>query len=197
MTNWNLIFRRTHLYLGMLMLPWMLVYALSTFIFNHREHFTSSRPINQPWSQLWENDYALDAPAGADDLRESVRRMLSDHGLDRAFVVQRQGQRLNVNVLSFRQPVRLTYDIDRKKLKAETRTPGWPEVFVRLHERTGYGRGSLHDIWAVAVDIFCVGTLAWVATGLYLWWKLTITRLWGFVTIGGGIATLALLLASL
>ena len=39
MKNWNLLFRRTHLYLGMLMLPWMAMYALSTVVFNHGEAF--------------------------------------------------------------------------------------------------------------------------------------------------------------
>lgn len=197
MKNWNLIFRRTHLFLGMLMLPWTLVYGLSTFILNHREHFLSSRPASQPWSSLWEKDYAIDVPAGTDTLREIAQRMLNDQGLEGAFGVQRQGQRLNINLLSFRQPIRLAYDIDRKRLKAETRTPGLPEVLVRLHERTGYGRGGLHNVWAVAVDIFCLGTLAWIGTGLYLWWKLSATRRWGFVTIGGGVATIAILLASL
>jgi hypothetical protein len=130
-------------------------------------------------------------------LREIARRILNDQKLDGAFGVQRQGQRLTINVLSFRQPLRLAYDLDRKKLKAETRTAGLPELLVRLHERTGYGRGGLHDVWAVAVDVFCIGTLAWIGTGLYLWWKLAATRRWGFLTIGGGIATIAILLASL
>ena len=71
-------------------------------------------------------------------------------------------------------------------------------MLIRLHERTGYGRGGfLHDLWAVIVDVFCVGTLAWIATGLYLWWKLSVARRWGWIALGGGMATIAILLASL
>ena len=35
------------------------------------------------------------------------------------------------------------------------------------------------------------------STGLYLWWKLSATRAWGWLAIGGGIATLLSLLATL
>ena len=46
MNNTNLIFRRVHLYLGMLLIPWVLIYALSTFTFNHRDWFRGQ--FNQP-----------------------------------------------------------------------------------------------------------------------------------------------------
>ena len=49
----------------------------------------------------------------------------------------------------------------------------------------------------VFVDVFCVATLAWIATGLYLWWKLPVTRSWGWVAIGGGLATIAILIGTL
>jgi hypothetical protein len=197
MKNWNLLFRRTHLYLGMIMLPWMAMYAVSTFLLNHGEHFRP-RPADLQWRLLWEKDCALEVPPGNDALRDTVQRLLTDNGVSGAFGVQRQGQRLSINVLNFFAPTRLTYDVAGKKLRAETRNHTWAEVLIRLHERTGYGRGGfLHDLWAVIVDVFCVGTLAWIATGLYLWWKLSATRRWGFVAIGGGVATITILLASL
>jgi len=69
MPNWNLLFRRTHLYLGLLLIPWMLIYALSTFVFNHGEHFRPSRAAEPLWLPLWEKDYAFDAPADTAALR--------------------------------------------------------------------------------------------------------------------------------
>jgi hypothetical protein len=69
---------------------------------------------------------------------------------------------------------------------------------LRLHERTGYGQGGfLQYLWGFLVDAFCVATLVWILTGLYLWWKLAGTRRWGFVTLVGGAGTLALLLATI
>ena len=198
MKNWTLLFRRTHLYLGMSLLPWVTMYAVSTFFLNHGEYFRQFRPSEPQFLPLWEKDYAIDVPSGNDGLREIARRILTDNGVVGGFGVQRQGTRLNINVPNFWQPIRLTYEIGGKKLRAEQRKKSWVEVFIRLHERTGYGRGGfLNDLWAVIVDVFCVTTLVWIATGLYLWWKLPSVRGWGFLAIGGGVATIVILLLSL
>jgi hypothetical protein len=114
-----------------------------------------------------------------------------------AFGAQRQGPRLTINVPNFWQPKRFVYEIEAKKLRTEKRSFAAIEVLVRLHERTGYGRGGfLNDLWAFVVDLFCVTTLVWIGTGLYLWWKLANTRAWGFAAIGGGAATIVILLCS-
>ncbi|MEO6244215.1 MAG: PepSY-associated TM helix domain-containing protein [Opitutaceae bacterium] len=197
MTNWNLLFRRTHLYLGLLLIPWMLVYAGSTFVFNHAEHFRSLRAADPQWLPLWEKDYALAAPVGTDPgtLRITARKILADHGLSGAFNVRRQGERLNLNVQNFWYPKRLTYDIGANQLRAEQKRFAWVDLLIRLHERTGYGQGGvLNNLWALAVDVYCVTMLVWIATGLYLWWKLAVTRRWGFLALGGGLATMVALL---
>jgi hypothetical protein len=198
MKNWNLLFRRTHLYLGLLLIPWMLVYALSTFVFNHGEHFRAYRAAEPLWLPLWEKDYAFDAPADAAGLRAATQRLLDEHGLSGAFAARRQGQRLNINVQNFWHPRRVTYDFTTKKLRAEERRSTPLDVLIRLHERAGYGQGGpLNNLWAFFVDLFSVATLAWIATGLFLWWKLSATRRWGWLALGGGLATILALLATL
>ncbi len=197
MKNWNLLFRRTHVYLGLLLIPWMLVYAASTFVFNHAEHFRSLRAADPQWLPLWEKDYALAASVGTDAaaLRDTARQILSDHGLSGGFGVRRQGERLNINIANFWYPKRLNYDLGTKKLRAEQKRFALLDVLIRLHERTSYGQGGfLNNLWALAVDVFCVSTLVWIATGLYLWWKLAVTRRWGFLALGGGLATMVALL---
>lgn len=197
MKNGLLIIRRTHLYLGMLMLPWLGIYALSTALLNHVD-VRRGRPGETIWEPWWERDYRLELPAGQAELREATERMLRAQGIDGAFAVQRQGTRLNITVQNFRRPLRLNYDAERGRLRAEARRFSWGELLVRLHERTGYGRGGiLRNVWAFIVDVFCVGTLVWVATGLILWWKVPGARLWGWLTLGGGIVTLLALLFSL
>jgi hypothetical protein len=196
--NWNLIFRRTHLYLGMLLVPWVLIYALSTVALNHAETFRPYRADGRSWLSVSEKDYAIDVPAGGGDaLRGTATRILADQGVTSAFGVQRQGPRLNITVPHFIQPARFVYDSETKKLRREKRSFSAVELLVRLHERTGYGRGGfLNNLWAFVVDLFCVTTLVWIGTGLYLWWKLANTRAWGFAAIGGGAATIVILLFS-
>ena len=198
MKNWNLIFRRTHLYLGMLLMPWVVIYSLSTVLFNHHGWFEKSR-AEPAWLPLWEKDYARDVPPGGDEaLRETARQILADNGLAGAFFVQRQGSKLNLHLPNFWQPTRLTYDVGAKRLTAEKKNFAWVEVFTRLHFRTGYGQaGFLNNLWAFIVDVFCVTLLIWIGTGLYLWWKLVPTRMWGFITIAAGAVSILLLLSTL
>jgi hypothetical protein len=196
MQNWNLIFRRTHLYLGMLLLPWMIMYGASTVVYNHGSYFR--KPADLKWLPLWEKDYAVDVPAEDEALRTTVRRILDENGLKGAFGVQRQGQRLTIVLPNFLHPSRVIYDAAQKRLRAEARETTGADVLTRLHTRTGYGRGGvLQNMWGMMVDVFCITTLLWIATGLYLWWKLPMTRGWGFLALGGGVATIVILLATL
>jgi hypothetical protein len=195
MPNWNLLARRSHLYLGLLLLPWLLMYGVSTVLFNHRGREPAHRSSDDPWTLRWEKDLKLELPVQSDRLREVGRQLMVDHGLQGPFGVQRQGQRLVVNVQNFRAPVRLTYDGEKQKLRAEVRQFAWGEMLGRLHVRVGYGQsGILPTIWAVFIDLFCVTLLLWIGTGLYLWWKLPALRRWGFVTLGASLITIVGLL---
>jgi hypothetical protein len=196
MINWNLIFRRTHLFLGMLLIPWVFFYAVSTVLFNHHGYFQKYRLQEPQWLPLWEKDYTRDVPkSGEDALRETGRQIIADNGLSGAFFVQRQGGKLNVHVQNFWHPIRLTYQIDSKRLTAEKKRFAWVELAARLHYRVGYGQGGfLDNLWAFMVDAFSVTLLIWICTGVYLWWKLTQTRMWGFIAIGAGVGSILLLL---
>lgn len=198
MKSMNLIFRRTHLYLGMLLIPWLLVYGLSTAVFNHQDYFRSFRPPDPQFVPLWEKDYALPEPLRDDNLREVAGRVLADNNLRGAFGANLQGRRLNINVQNFLEPKRLVYDLDQKKLRAEKKKFSWMEVLIRLHFRAGYnGTGLLANVWPFIVDVFCVTMLIWIITGLYLWWKVRVSRTWGWITIGAGVASIGVLLALL
>ena len=198
MQNWNLFLRRIHLYLGMLLLPWMLMYATSTVIFNHRGSSAHQAASDRPWRLLWEKQYRIEVPKAAEALRETAGKILAEHGMNGAYFVQRQGQRLNINLPNFRQPLRLSYDLDAGRLRAEQREQSSTDILLRLHTRTGYGQpGLLNNVWAFFVDLYCVTTLVWIATGLFLWWKLPSTRSWGWLAIAGGLATFAIFLGTL
>ena len=44
----SLIIRRTHMYLGLFLFPWMLMYALSTMVMNHRALFVATYGAGPP-----------------------------------------------------------------------------------------------------------------------------------------------------
>ncbi|MEO8425772.1 MAG: hypothetical protein ABI651_01540 [Verrucomicrobiota bacterium] len=53
--------------------------------------------------------------------------------------------------------------------------------------------GSLNKLWAFMVDLSCVGILLWIASGLIMWWRLSRTRVWGAIALGGGLLAFLLL----
>ena len=194
MNNTNLIFRRVHLYLGMLLIPWVLIYALSTFTFNHRDWFRGQ--FNQPdsWTQLWKKEFKADVPRQQLKLKEWARGVLDENGIKGGFNVRQNPQSVLINLIQFRNPIRVTYQKNEGQLLAEQKRTTLAEMMVRMHVRHGYGRdGVLYDSWAFVVDLVCFAIIAWIATGLYMWWKLPATRKAGWVAILSGLATFLLL----
>ena len=103
-----------------------------------------------------------------------------------------------INLQNFLHPNKLTYHLHTHRLKAEKRKFAWVEVLQRLHFRAGYnGTGILGNAWPLIVDILCVTMLVWIPTGLYLWWKIRVSRSWGWLTLGSGVLTILLLLLTL
>ena len=56
----NLIFRRTHLCLGMFLVPWLFVYTLSTFMVSHGSVFRRMRHPPDAWIPVWEKEYSAE-----------------------------------------------------------------------------------------------------------------------------------------
>lgn len=191
MKSFNLIVRRTHLYLGMLLIPWLLVYGISTLIFNHRE---AGHHGGTPWERIWEKPHTLKQVPNAGNLREVAAGVLAAHDLRGPFGAQLQGRRLNINLQNFRAPMRLVLDLDAGLLRAERKAFAWSELLARLHFRTGYNGGGLALVWPVIVDLFCVTMLVWIVTGLILWWKIRDSRRTGWLALGAGGLTFAGLL---
>lgn len=198
MKNINLLFRRTHLYLGMLLIPWMFVYAFSTFMLNHGPYFRQFRPGPDAWIQLWEKEYSAELPPTQPELREWAGEVLKENDLwGGPFGVQRNQQRAVINAPRFIKAMRITYRFSDRKLVAEQRETSWIDSILRLHFRAGYGQvGPLQKVWGFIVDVVCVSFLLWVITGLYLWWKIPHTRKWGLVAIvAGTVSFVGMLLA--
>ena len=42
---WNKLIRQTHMHLAFFLTPWMVVCALSSFIFNHHALFSGGKPL--------------------------------------------------------------------------------------------------------------------------------------------------------
>lgn len=188
--------RRTHMYLALLLAPWLLMYAVSTLVMNHRAVFVErygSGPV--PFQK--EREVAYDASFSPDtDLKMISRQILTSLDLDGAHgVTRRKDGAIVINRNDLITPRRITFTPDTRTLLVE-RMERRPNAFLeRFHRRRGYATGyRLDTAWAVTVDGVIVAMMFWALSGLWMWWELKVTRALGALAFLGGIALFALYL---
>ena len=187
------------MYLGLLLVPWFLVYAVSAVFFNHGRFFG---PLFEPdgpgWVTRFERPYQRPVPEDA-DVRAVAGEILRDVGLERAYGAYRPNpRRLNIWAFSFLKTTRLTYFIDEGRLVAEDKRFRFDHALTGVHARGGFVQESLlSDAWAVVVDLVGIGLVLWVATGVYMWWRDKRLRLWGGIAFVGGLACFAVLVVAM
>jgi len=186
--NWLHLCRRTHLCLGLALLPWLSLYALSAIAFNHAERFEQAdKEKGLPnWIPRFERPYDTAVPESG-DLRAFGQRVLRDAGIEGTFGVYRQGpDQVNIYVYTFWKSTQLKYFIRQKRLVAEDKRFRWDHFLTGMHAKGGYQDGGLHDLWAAVIDLVCFALLVWVVTGLLMWWRMASARLWGFAALAAG-----------
>lgn len=184
--------RRLHLYLGLFLLPWLLMYGLSSALISHHAWFRAEK--EPPWERVFDREYQRAVPEDA-DLRAVAQEILRDLALEGAFWAQRPNpNEVRIQRFTFWDVTRLTYSIQEQRLRAERQKQRWDQVIVRLHFRGGFQQPAFwDDLWAVLVDLACLGILVWIASGLVMWWRLLGLRFWGGLALGGGCVCFLLL----
>lgn len=187
-----LFVRRLHLYLGLALLPWVVLFGVSSYPFSH------PAPVQPKWTIRFDRPYSLDAPPGS-DLRALGAKIHADAGFTGGFYVnQPNPQRINVTHPDFFHPTRITYFVEQRRLLAEDREFVWRQFLTSMHAHAGYELRSFWNIvWAVLVDVVCVALILWIASGLMMWWLLPGSRRWGWVAIVSGLACFGVMVSRL
>ena len=184
------LIRRTHMYLALFLTPWMLMYALSTMAMNHRDFFRKrygGTPVvfEKEREQLYSGTFPADAKP-----RAMAEQILSDLGMDGTHNVNAPpgGQRITIVRQDPITPRRITYTPAGRKLVIEREVFRTPAFLERLHRRRGFQHNyPLEDTWAFSVDLVIAAMVFWVASGLWMWWELQVTRGWGALCAAAGI----------
>jgi hypothetical protein len=193
MITFDKINRRTHLYLGLFLMPWLLMYGVSSFIIIHQSWFGADNERER--ELLYEKEYHR--PVNTEgDLKQTAQEILKDCNLEGAFWVDKsKADTLHIDRFSFRDSISLTYSLREQKLKVERQRMKLPQVVVRMHFRGGYRQPVFWDkCWGMLVDIACIGIIIWIASGLVMWWRLPGLRGWGAIAVGGGFLCFLLLI---
>jgi hypothetical protein len=193
--------RRTHLFLGLFLMSWLLMYGVSSFIIIHQRWFRADKAgvRETVFEKSYNHPVAAHGVNNEPDLRAAAREILKDCNLDGAFWVERPNpDTVHIERFTFRDSISLTYSIEDQKLKAERQTMRWPQVITRMHFRGGYIQPTFWNrFWGVLVDLACIGIIIWVVSGLIMWWRLRGLRAWGAIAVLGGVLSFALLIWAL
>ena len=96
MTTFDRINRRAHLYLGLVLLPWVVMYGVSSFVISHHASwFKSDKP--QVWEPVFERPYQRPVPdqannsndANREQLRVVAAEILRENDLEGVFYAER------------------------------------------------------------------------------------------------------------
>ena len=197
--TFNLLVRRTHIYLALFLLPWFFFYALGALPFTHRSVFEQFYKDGRPERAVrFDRQYHLPIAEDA-DLRQVGAQILKDLGMEGSFGVYRPNkQRVNIYLFDFWSSTELTYFVEQNRLLAEDNRFRWDHFLTGVHARGGFDQDSiLDDSWAVLVDLVCLGILIWIASGLYMWWQIRQVRSWGALALSGGLISFLVFLLGL
>jgi hypothetical protein len=176
------------MYAALFLFPWLLMYALSTAMMNHRASFASSTPGGAPVYER-ERELMYDGVFPEDaELRNISQQILSSLDLDGAHgVTRRKDGAIVITRNDLLTPRRLTYVPSTGALTIE-RLPHRNNVMLeRFHRRRGYATGyALDTTWAVTVDLVIAGMIFWVLSGLWMWWEMKVTRAAGGLALATG-----------
>ena len=178
------------MYVALFLGPWVVMYAVSTMVMNHREIFIAMYGQGPPpFEKVREASYPAGFPAGTSsaDMTEGILRSLNLEGAhgtpplrpDGSLVFQRQ---------DLIRPYRITYTPADGKVLVERARFQWNSFMGTIHRRRGYQHPyALDDAWAFLVDAFIAASVLWALTGLWMWWELKATRKWGAVSMAVGV----------
>ena len=189
--------RRTHLYLGLSLLPWVFMYGISSLPFTHGQYFQQRDEAKKLplWNLRFERPLDVPVPTEREEMKAFGRNLLKELGIEGpTFNVNRPNPNtVNIGSSSFLHATRVVYAVDKKKVTVEDRRFRIEQMLAGMHTRAGYEQdGFLQDSWGFMVDAACVGMVLWVLTGFYMWWGVAGHRAWGWVAILAGFGSFAL-----
>ncbi len=166
------VMRALHLYTSMVLVPWMVMYAVSGFLVNHHDWFMGR--FQPKWEVMEELDYEPDAafPQDAQQQALAILRRVDLEGAHQVssddpsqLIIYRYCATGLYRVVWRRQP---SHIVVQKQLPTTVYS-----LINALHFQRGYYRLHFANLpwlaWGIFVDAVTISTLLWVVTGIYLW----------------------------
>ena len=196
----SLYIRRTHMYLALFLTPWLIMYALSSLVFNH---FQLIRGLYDDQLNHFEKEKEMEYHASfTDDADPELvgTHILRDLNLEGSFFVRGKLQEGKL-IITRQDPFtvrRVNYFLKESKLVIEKMAFKTPTFLTRLHTRHGYRQSYVGSwVWGGVVELTAVAMIFWVVSGIWLWWEIKPSRKWGAAFTLLGLGLFGLLLATI
>jgi hypothetical protein len=183
------VFRKVHLYSGLAILAFVIMYFVTGYPMIHHDWFPQSEPLKTTRTESLVYTGAKEPVAYSIYLQETFKlrgkptrqRQLKDGSWE--FHYSRPGTTYEAVVAPGGDSVRIT-TAREKPIKTMT----------AFHELHGYG-GMLYSVWAFLYDLASFSLIVFAVTGIYLWYRLTKKKLLGWICllISYGYATVTVL----
>jgi hypothetical protein len=177
------VVRRIHLYCGLIILAYLMMYFVSGYMMVHRPWFLSpSPPATTQTTAI--------TPAGGSSTEQLAAQVQQQLGLPgriqfpakqpaglTRFWVNHPGTMARVDIPAGQNVANVT-----------TQRVGFVGTLIMLHKVSGYDRNLLFDAYALFCDLAGLSMLLFAASGVYLWWKRVKHRTWGILCLSASCA---------
>ena len=171
-------FRRIHLFTGLLLLVFVLMYFLTGYVMIHGNWFGS----NEPKTSVETNSFAFVANETDSALATRLQRQFSLSGQSSTPERRKDGSlRLNyvrpgTTIQTVINPVTRQIVITRKEFAFHGLANG-------LHRLRGYHGGWQYWIWSLLYDLASLALIVFAITGVVLWYQSTARHVAGWICL--------------
>ena len=183
--------RSIHLYTGLFLVPWMMVYATSALLINHGPALREWLDIQPPKQEVVrevEFTPSDSFPENLDQQAAAILVHLDLEGAHRVLPAQSNERQLKIFRMCARGNYIITWNRVEKSIVVQQQQPfSYIRLINFLHFKGGYSQPYLaHKLWAVVVDLVALSIVFWVVSGVYIWARRPTKRLLGGIFLLGG-----------
>lgn len=177
-----------HLYLGLFISPFILLFAFSTLLFNH-----AWKPWDtSPQAEVRKTSAAVKIPANLEDL-ELAKRVMSQLNLSGEIInIFRNRNSLVIPVAKPGQVLTITVNLENHTAEIEKSRRDFWDILLYLHKSPGPHNTNIRGnwfytrLWRILADGVVYSILVITAGGIYLWALSKASRKTGLILLGAG-----------
>lgn len=194
--------RDLHLYVGLFISPFILLFAISTLYLNHGWRAPSAAEAG---TTALPGPVPIQIPEGMGtiDQAKGILRQLNLSGEIEFIRHLAKEERLKIPIMKPGEQTEIDVDLRGKTATLTRRGQGLPGALIYLHRMPGphlakfRGNWAPMRLWRMLTDASVYGVLFLTLSGLYLWLLMKAERKTGLVLLAAGVFSLVFLVLAL